>query len=157
MEPPPDAYRDPVLKKNRAKRFQLFTRLLDLFGLASRVPRSTSLASSALTRKGKKTKRLILDARVVNWAFVSPRSVNLSSSEAMARIEVSLPEHVEEGSPDWHSSLERIELSLGLGDIQDCFHRYVLGDEFTSHFGVDTLTASSLSLAPGRELARRSL
>ena len=33
----------------------------------------------------------------------------------MVHIEVSLPEHVEEGSPDWHSALESIELSLGLG------------------------------------------
>ena len=35
----------------------------------------------------------------------------------MVRIEVSLPEHVEEGSPDWHSALESIELSLGLGGL----------------------------------------
>ena len=86
--------------------------------------------------------------------FVSPPSVNLCSSEAMARIEVSLPEHVEEGSPDWHSSIESIELGLGLGDILDCFHRYVLDDEFASNFGVDTVLASGRSLwhIPGREL-----
>ena len=49
-----------------------------------------------------------------------------------------------------HSALESIELSLGQGDIQDCFHRHVLDNEFASYFGVDTLLASelSLSLAP---------
>ena len=43
----------------------------------------------------------------------------------MARIEVCLPEDVEEESPAWESALESIELSLGMGDIQDCFHRFV--------------------------------
>ena len=43
----------------------------------------------------------------------------------MARIEVCLPDHVEEGSPTWESALESIEFSLGMGDLQDCFHRYV--------------------------------
>ena len=61
-------------------------------------------------------------------------------------MEVCLPEHVEEGSPAWHSALESIELSLGLGDIRDCFHRYVLDDEFASCFGVDAVLASGLSL-----------
>ena len=77
----------------------------------------------------------------------------------MARSEVSLPERVEEGGPDWHSALESVELSLGLGDIQDCFHRFVLDDEFASNFGVDTLKASELSFwhLPGRELAGGSL
>ena len=34
-----------------------------------------------------------------------------------------------------------------MGDIQDCFHRYVLDDEFASYFGVDTVFASELSLS----------
>ena len=65
----------------------------------------------------------------------------------MARIEVCLPNHVEEGSPTWESALESSELSLGLSDIQDCFHRYVFGDDFASYFGVDTEFASELSLS----------
>ena len=74
-------------------------------------------------KKGKKQKRLILDARIVNWSFVSPPGVNLCSFVGVARIEVRLPEHVEEGSPAWHSALGSIELSFGLGDIRDCFRR----------------------------------
>ena len=50
-----------------------------------------------------------------------------------------LPNHVEEGSPTWESALESIELSLGLGDIRDCCHRYVLDDEFASYSEVDLL------------------
>ena len=92
-----------------------------------------------VNKKAKRQKRLILDARIVNWAFVSLPGVNLCSSDAM--------EHVEELSPAWHSALESIELSLGLGDIQDCFHRYVSDDEFASYFGVDTVLASELSLS----------
>ena len=92
----------------------------------------STFSASSSNKKGKKQKRLILDARIVNWLFVSPPGVSLCSSEAKARIEVCLPEHVEEGSPEWHSALESIELSLGLGDIRDCFHRYVLDDEFAS-------------------------
>ena len=77
----------------------------------------------------------------------------------MGRIEVCLPEHVEEGSLAWHSAFESIELSLGLGDIRDCFHRYVLDDEFASYFAVDTVLASELSLwlFLGREPAGRPL
>ena len=84
----------------------------------------------------------------MNRSFVSPPGVIFCSSEAMARIEACSPGHVEEESPAWHSALQSIELSLGLGDIRDCFHRYVLDDEFASYFGVDTVSASSLSLAP---------
>ena len=62
----------------------------------------------------------------------------------MARIEVCLPGG---GSPTWESALESIELSLGIGDIQDCFHRYVLDDEFDSYFGVVTVFAGELSLS----------
>ena len=43
MEPPPDAYWDPVLKRNRAKQLKLFVRL--------RALRSTSSASSSSTRR----------------------------------------------------------------------------------------------------------
>ena len=132
MEPHRDAYWDPVLRKNRANRLQLFRRLLEIGLLRPRLEGTAKyFLGIFVNRKGKHTERLILDARVVNWAFVSPPSVNLCSSEAMARIGVSLPEHVEDGSPEWHSALENIELGLGLGDIQDCFHRYVL-DEFAS-------------------------
>ena len=65
----------------------------------------------------------------------------------MCRIEVWLPNHVEEESPAWESALESIELSLGMGDIQDCFHRYVSDDEFASYFIVDSVFASGLSLS----------
>ena len=110
MEPPLGAYWDLVLKRNRAKRLQLFKNAAKYF-----------LGISFVNKKGEKTQRLILDARVVNWAFVSPPSANLCFSEAI--------------SPYWHSALQNIELSLGLGGIQDC----VLDDEFASYFGVDTL------------------
>ena len=100
-----------------------------------------------VNKKAKKQERLILDARIVNWAFVSLPGVSLCSSEGMARIEVCLTNHVEEGSPTWESAIESIKLSLGMGDIQDCFHQYVLDGEFASYFGVDTVFASELSLS----------
>ena len=115
---------------------KLFARLLEI-GLLRPRPKGTAkyfLGIFFVNKKDKKQKRLILDARIVNWAFVSPPGVSLCSSEGMARIEVCQPEHVEEGSPAWESALESIELSLGLGDIQDCFHRYVLDNEFASYF-----------------------
>ena len=82
-----------------------------------------------VNKKGKKQKRVI---RTVNWEFVSPPGVSLCSSESTARIEVCLPDHVE--SPAWESALESIKLSLGLGDIQDCFRRYFSDNEFAFHF-----------------------
>ena len=119
---------------------------LDIFGL---VRRDCEIFSRNLfvNRKGKKQKRLILDTRFVNWAFVSPPGVSLCSSEGMARIEVCLPNHVDDESPTWESALESIELSLGVGDILDCFHRYISDGEFASYFGVDTVFASELSLS----------
>ena len=50
-------------------------------------------------------------------------------------------------SPTWESALDALELSLGMGDIQDCFHRYVFDDDVASCFGVDTVCASELSLS----------
>ena len=66
---------------------------------------------------------------------MSPPGVSLCCSEGVARFVVCLPNHVEEGSPTWESALESIELTLGMGDIQDCFHRYVFDDD-ASYFGV---------------------
>ena len=40
-----------------------------------------------VNKMDKKQKRLILDGRIVNWAFVSAPGVSLCSSEGMARIE----------------------------------------------------------------------
>ena len=85
----PAAYWDPVLKRNRAKRMKLFARLLEI-GLLRPRPKGTAeyfLGIFFVNKKGKKQKRLILDARIVNWAFVSPPGVSLCSSEGMARIE----------------------------------------------------------------------
>ena len=65
----------------------------------------------------------------------------------MARIKVCLHEHVEKGSPAWESALESIELSLGLGGIQDWFRRHVSDNEFASYSGMDTVFASELSLS----------
>ena len=127
MQPPPAAYWDPVLKRNRAKIMKLSARLLEM-GLLRPRPKLTAkyfLVIFVINKKDKKQKSLILDSRILNWAFVSPPGVSLCSSEGMARIEVCLPEDVEEESPAWESTLESIELSLGMGDIQDCFHRFV--------------------------------
>ena len=98
-DPPPAAYWDPVLKWNRAKRLLLFARLLEIGLLRPRLKGTAKhfLGIFFVNKKGKRQKRLILDARAVNWSFVSPPSVNLCSSEAMARIEVCSPEDVEEG------------------------------------------------------------
>ena len=134
MQLPPAAYWDPVLKRNRPKRMKLFARLLEI-GLLWLRPKGTAkyfLGVFFVNKKDKKQKRLILDARIVNRAFVSPRGVSFCSSEGMARIEVCLPNHVEEGNPTWESALESIEFSLG--HIQDCIHRCVSDDEFASYF-----------------------
>ena len=123
---------------------KLFARLVEI-GLFRPRPKWAAtyfLGIFFVNKKGKKQKRLILGARIVNRAFVSPPGVSLCSSEGMARIKVCLPNDVE-----WESALESVELSLGMDDIQDCFHRYVLGDEFASFFGVDTVFASELSLS----------
>ena len=139
---PSSAYWDPVLKRNRSKRLQLFARLLEIGLLRPRLKGAAKhfLGIFFVNKNGKKQKRLILDARIKSWSFVSPTSVNLWSSEATARIDVCLPEHVEEGSLAWHSAPESIEHTLGLGDFRDCFHRYVLDDEFASYCGVDTVS-----------------
>ena len=88
-DPPTAAYWNPVFKRNCAK-MQIFARWLEL-GLFR--PRLKGAAKHFfgiffVNKKGQRQKRLILDARVVNWAFVSPSGVNLCSSAAVARIEV---------------------------------------------------------------------
>ena len=90
MQPPPAACWDPVLKRNCAKRMRLFARLLEI-GLLRPRPKGTAKYFLGIffgNKKDKKQKRLILDARIVNWAVVSPPGVRLCSSEGMDRIEV---------------------------------------------------------------------
>ena len=149
MQPFLAAYWDPVLKSNRAKRMKLFARLLEI-GLLRPRPKGTAkyfLGIFFVNKKGEKQKRLILDEPNCELHVCVQLSVSLCSSKCMARIEVCLPSHVQERSPTWVSALESIELSLGMGDIQDCCYRYVLDDEFASYFGVDTVFASELSLS----------
>ena len=83
-DPPPAAYRDPVLKRNRSKRLQIFARLLEIGLLRPRLKGAAKhfLGHFFVNKKRKKQKRLILGARIVNWSFVSPHGVNLCSSEA---------------------------------------------------------------------------
>ena len=116
MHPLPAAYWDPVLKRNRAKRIKLFARLLEI-GLLRPRPKETAkyvLGIFFVNKKDKKTETS--DPGCPHCEFgicVSARSV-------------------EEGT--WESALESIELSLGMGDIQDCLHRYILDNEFASYF-----------------------
>ena len=68
MQPLPAAYWDPVPKRNRAKRKQLFARLLEI-GLLRPRPKGTAnhiLGIFFVNKKDKKQKRLILDAQIVN-------------------------------------------------------------------------------------------
>ena len=126
----PPAFWDPVLKRNRAKRLQLFARLLEIGLLRPRLKGAAKhfLGIFFVNKRRKRQKRL------VNWSFVSP-GVNLCSLEAMDRIEVCLPEHMEEESPAWHSALERVS-SSALGWVTS-----------KSVSGVDTVLASGLSLS----------
>ena len=72
MQTLPVAYGDPVLKRNRAKRMQLFARLLEI-GLLRPRPKGAAkyfLGIFFVNKKDQKQKRLILDARIVNWELV---------------------------------------------------------------------------------------
>ena len=74
LQPLTAANWDPVLKRIRAKRMKLLARLLGI-GLLRPRPMGTAnyfLGVFFVDKKDKKQKRLILDARLVNWAFVSP-------------------------------------------------------------------------------------
>ena len=63
MQPHPAAYWDPVLKRIRAKRTMSFASLLEI-GLRRPRPKGTAkyVLGIFVNKKGKKQKRLILDA-----------------------------------------------------------------------------------------------
>ena len=60
VEPPPDAYWDSVLKKNRAKRLQLFARLLEIGLLRPRL-KGTAKCFLGIFFVNKKRKRRTFD------------------------------------------------------------------------------------------------
>ena len=72
MQSPAAAYWDPVLKRNRAERLKLFASLLNI-GLLRPRPKGTAkyvLRIFFVNKKGKKQKRLILDARIVELTLI---------------------------------------------------------------------------------------
>ena len=58
----------------------------------------------------------------------------VGTSEGLSSIEVELPEHVVPGSAEGQRLLRDIVVSLGILDVQDCFHRVNMPDELSSLF-----------------------
>lgn len=56
------------------------------------------------------------------WAGVSPQSRSRHWRSLLV------------DSPEWRQYLQQLELTLGLGGVSDCFHRYILDKQGTFYF-----------------------
>ncbi len=90
--------------------------------------------------------RCIVDARRTNWRFATPPGVELCTAEGLARIEVELPDGVHPESDAAMELYRDLELSLGMADVSDAFHRFKLCRAFSKFFGVGHATAAELGI-----------
>ena len=90
--------------------------------------------------------RLVIDARRSNCHFASPPSVDLSTGEGLACIEVELPPDVEIGSQEAEDILQGVRVSLGVSDVSDAFHRMRIPREPSRYFCLGIFTAAELGL-----------
>lgn len=88
---------------------------------------------------------MVIDARRTNRRFISPRAVDLCTSETFARIEVEVP--VCESSKDAQSLAEQISMWIGLADISDCFHRLGISEDLSKFFCLEPVRASDFNIS----------
>ena len=139
------AHWDHRLVSHRPAYLRLVRHLIRL-GIVMPVERGAAreqLGLCFVKKSGKDKVRMIVDARRVNRRFRAPPGVSLASSEALARIEVELPDNVEWDSEEGRRVLEGLEVFLGNGDVKDAFHRFRLRRNFSLSlfFGVGSATA----------------
>ena len=77
---------------------------------------------------------------------MNPPGVELCSSEALARLEIQLPDNVLPGSPEAGEALRQVRVALGLADVKGCFHRYKVPLRLARFFGVGRATARELGI-----------
>ena len=148
MEEAPRPYWDVVLSRNRRKLLSLYRHLLKIGLVTIACPGSAveTLGIFFVKKTGKEQDRLILDCRRINRLFVNPPGVELCSSEALARLEIQLPDNVLPGSPEAGEALRQVRVALGLADVKDCFHRYKVPLRLARFFGVGRAIARELGI-----------
>ena len=78
--------------------------------------------------------RLILDARRVNQRFAKPPGVALATAECLGRLEVTGPDEYSHHDPRYVSAVQDMTLTMGIGDIDNCFHRLRLPEGLSYRF-----------------------
>ena len=78
--------------------------------------------------------------------FAAPTSEDLLTGEGLAGIEVELPAGVEAGTAAGDEMLERVQVSLGVSDVSDAFHRMRIPLEPSAYFCLPEVTAEEMRL-----------
>ena len=141
-------YSDPKLIGSR-RTYLKFVRQLKSINLLrfSRKPKC-HVGIFFVWKKGRLRMRMILDARVVNLLFSDPPGVKLCTSEGLARIEVEFDEDVDPESDAGIAARERLQLALGILDVENCFHRLIMPAWLSEYFGFPrSVRASEVDLA----------
>ena len=91
--------------------------------------------------------RMIVGARPINVRCFRPPSVSLATSEAFSRIELPLPEGFLPNAPDALQYFEDLEVYSSVGDVENCFHRYLVDDDFSEFFCIGDASAEERAVA----------
>ena len=137
-------YMDPVLKRNY-RSYLSFLRNLRSRGLLRFTRHPEEMVAVFFVAKKDGSLRMVIDARRTNRRFISPRAVDLCTSETFARIEVEAP--VCESSKDAQSLAEQISMWVGLADISDCFHRLGISEDLSKFFRLEPVRASDFNIS----------
>lgn len=116
-------FMDPMLRFN-VKRCTPLIRELHSQGLTTVLDREEErFGVFAVWKVKNKSQRLIVDARRANARFRRPPRVELISAEALARVEVEIPEAIR-GCPEREREwLESTQVYAGAADVKVWFHR----------------------------------
>ena len=144
-------YWDPLLKHDE-KLYKRFNRKLDQAGFLVYTQRPKSMVGVFFVKKSDGVKiRMIIDARGTNMKFESPPGVELLTSDGFSRVEVSMPDGLHPGTPEYEQRLREHKIHIGLSDVKDCFHRLRQPRWLAEYFCFDPVPASWVGLE-GKEL-----
>lgn len=137
-------YTDPTLKNNSRKYAKLVHRALGT-GLVELSLDCICELGIFFVKKNDKI-RLILDCRLANLHFLSPPSVELLTGEGLSNIEF------ESTTDEPLLPTDVTDISLGIADVSDCFHRCKLlptqgGHDIRKYFCWPRILAGDLGVS----------
>ena len=90
---------------------------------------------------------MIIDARRANQRMRNPPGISMCTTESLARIEVILHTRPGDDQGSLEQQLRLLQLTLGMADVESCFHRIKIDKGLAKYFGLLPVKAKDLGMA----------